>query len=198
MSESLGSSKGETFGFMPVGSGGAFGAAGEGLVGKFWNILHCSNWAFCKVSSSNSYSCNKCSVCCQILGGLELPWNGRITALMRAHRGQKSIGIFFPIRWLVQHSLWPSAEFLNQNCLYQGTSDYVQLLFESKPLFAGRKPKSPWTLKKWWNKVEKWWGFPAIWRMSLYVLTSIGPESLRPKCLIYQAPVLGGHLVGVL
>ena len=32
--ESLGSSKGETFGFVTAGRGGAFGAAGEGLVGK--------------------------------------------------------------------------------------------------------------------------------------------------------------------
>ena len=33
--ESLGSSKGETFGVAPVGRGGAFGVAGAGLVGKF-------------------------------------------------------------------------------------------------------------------------------------------------------------------
>ena len=85
-SESLSSRKREIFGFTPVGRGGAFGAARAGLVGKFWNILCCSNWAFCKVSSSNSYSCNKHSVCCRISGGLELPWNGRITALMRTHR----------------------------------------------------------------------------------------------------------------
>ena len=31
-----------------------------------------------------------------IRGRLELPWNGRITALIRAHTGQKSIGIVFP------------------------------------------------------------------------------------------------------
>ena len=35
LSESLGSSKGETFGFVPAGGGGAFGAAEAGLVGKF-------------------------------------------------------------------------------------------------------------------------------------------------------------------
>ena len=96
LSESLGSRKRETFGFVPVGRGGAFGAARAGLVEKFWNVLCCSNWSFCKVSSSNSCSCNKHSVCCRISGGLELPWNGRITALMRVHRGQKSTGIFFP------------------------------------------------------------------------------------------------------
>ena len=103
LSESLCPSKGETFRFTSVGRGGAFGAARAGLDGKFWNILYCSNWAFCKVLSSNLYSCNKCSVCCQILGSLELPWNGRITALMRAHRGQKSTGNFFSVWQLVQH-----------------------------------------------------------------------------------------------
>ena len=35
LSEVLGSSKGETFGAVPVGRGGAFGVAGVGLVGKF-------------------------------------------------------------------------------------------------------------------------------------------------------------------
>ena len=33
--ESLGSSKEETFGFVPAGRGGAFGAAGAGLVETF-------------------------------------------------------------------------------------------------------------------------------------------------------------------
>ena len=33
--ESLGSSKGETLRFVPAGRGGALGATGAGLVGKF-------------------------------------------------------------------------------------------------------------------------------------------------------------------
>ena len=33
------SSKGETFGFVPAGRRGVFGAAGVGLVGKFLSIL---------------------------------------------------------------------------------------------------------------------------------------------------------------
>ena len=33
--EPLGSNKGETFGFVSAGRGGAFQAAGAGLVGKF-------------------------------------------------------------------------------------------------------------------------------------------------------------------
>ena len=93
LSELLGSNKGETFGVVPVGRGGAFGV---GFVEKFCKILCCFNWAFCKVLSFNLYSCNKCTLCCQILWGLELPWNGSITALVRTHKGQKSIGMFFP------------------------------------------------------------------------------------------------------
>ena len=166
LSESLGPSKGESFGFVLAGRGGAFGAARVLLVGKFWNILCCSNWAFCKVSSSNSYSCNKRSVCCRILWGLGLPWNGKITALMRPHRGQKSIGIFFPC--LVAHSTFsltwcqisksqlPSP--VNQRlCL---TTVWRQASIH------WQETKSLWTLNKWWSKVEKWWGFPAVWPMS--------------------------------
>ena len=76
LSELLGSSKGEIFGVGPVGREGAFGVAGVGLVRKFWNILCCFNWAFCKVLSFKLYSCNMCSICCWILGGLEftLKW----------------------------------------------------------------------------------------------------------------------------
>ena len=141
--ESLGSRKGEISGFVPPGRGGALGATRAGLVGKFWNILCCYNWAFCKFSSSNSYSCNKCSACCQISGGLELPWNGRITALMRAHGGQKSIGIFFPRLAARSTFSWPGAKFLNQNYLHQGTKGYSQPLSEGKPLFTGMELKVP-------------------------------------------------------
>ena len=134
------SSKGETFGFVPAGRGGAFGAARIGLVGTFWNILCCSNWAFCKVSSFNSYSC---FVYCRILGGLELPWNGRITALLRAHRGQKSTGFFFPsVWWMVLHFLWPGAKFLNQNCLYQGTRNYINHYLKASFYFLAWNQKS--------------------------------------------------------
>lgn len=141
-SESLGPSKGETFGFAPVGRGGAFGVAWAELVGKFWNILCCSNWAFCKVSSSNSYLCNKCSVCCRISRRLELPWNGRIKALMRAHRGQKSIGIFFP--HLSAHSTFSFTQYqISKSKLSsQGTRDFVQLLFEDESLLIGVNWKS--------------------------------------------------------
>ena len=62
---------------------------------------------------------------------------------MRAHRGQKSIGYFFPVWKHVQHSLWPGAKFLNQNYLHQGTKGYIQPLSEGKPLIAEAKLKIP-------------------------------------------------------
>ena len=179
--------------YVPFGRGGALGATGIGLVG---NILCCSNWAFCKALSSNSYSCNKCSACCRILGKLELPWNGRITASTRAYRGQKSIGILFPCLMVVQHSLWPYAKFLNQNYLHQGTKGYIQPLSEGKPLFAGVKLKNPWTLNKCWSKVEKWGGFPANWPVSWYLPASIGPGGHSVNLVMCtRIPVSGCHLL---
>ena len=134
-----------TFSFVPVARGArgeALGAAGAGLAGKFSNILCCFIWVFGKVSSSNSYSCNKCSTCCQISGGLELLWNGKIIALIRAHRGQKYIGVYFPHLVACLTFSLPSSKFLNQNCPHQGTRDYVQPLFESMPLCVDMKPKA--------------------------------------------------------
>ena len=53
-----------TFGFVFVTRGGvALGIARAGMVGKFGNILCCSNWAFCKVLSFNLCSYNKRSAC---------------------------------------------------------------------------------------------------------------------------------------
>ena len=181
---------------MPVGRGGAFGVAGAGLIGKFWSILCCSNWAFCKVSSSNSYSCNKCSICCWISGGLELPWNGRITALMRAHRGQKSTGIFFPHLAAYSTFFLTQCQISKSKLPSSGNQGLCSTIVWRQASICWGKTENPWTLSKWWSKVEKWWGFPAVWCMSLYLPTSIGPESLHPKCRMYQAPVLGGHLLG--
>ena len=39
--------------------------------------------------------------------------------------------------------------------------------------------ESPWTLHKWWSKVEKWWGFPAICPITPHLPTSVGPQSLH-------------------
>ena len=49
-SESLGSRNGETFGLMPVGRGGAFGAGGARLGGNRFKFLCCSNWTFVKLN----------------------------------------------------------------------------------------------------------------------------------------------------
>ena len=73
--ESLGSSKGETLGFVPAGRGGALGATGAGLVGKFWNILCCSN---SKLPSSGNQGLHSSTVWRQASVHwceTESPWN---------------------------------------------------------------------------------------------------------------------------
>ena len=159
-------SKGETFGVAPVGRGGTFGVARVGLVGKFWNILCCFNWAFCKVLSFNLYSCNKCFVCCQILGGLEFTWNGRITALMRAHRGQKSTGIFFPCLAARSTFSLTQCQISKSKLPLSGNQGLHLTTVRKQASIHWHKAKSPWALNKWWSKVEKLWGFPAIWPVS--------------------------------
>ena len=147
--ESLSSIKGETLGFVSTGRGGALGATGAGLVGKFWNILCCSNWAFCKSSSSNSYICNKCSACCWISGGLKLPWNGRITASMRVHRGQKSIGIFFPC--LTAHSTFSLTQCqISKSKLHSsGNQGLHSTTVWRQACIRWCETENPWTLNKW-------------------------------------------------
>ena len=164
--ESLGSIKGETLGFVPTGRGGVLGATGAGLVGKFWNILCCFNWAFYKTSSSNSYSCNKCFACCWISGGLELPWNVRITAPMRAHRGQKSIGIFFPC--LTGRSIFSltQCQISKSKLPSSGNQGLHSTTVWRQASIRWRETENPWTLNKWRSKVEKWGGFSADWPMS--------------------------------
>ena len=151
---------------MSAGRGGTFGAAREGFVGKFWNILCCSNWAFCKVSSSNSYLCNNFYVCCRISWGLELHWNGRIAALMRAHKGQKSIGIFF-IR-LAAHSTFSltQCQISKSKLPSSGNQGLWSTIVWRQASIRLHETKSPWALNKWWSKVEKRWGFLAIWSVS--------------------------------
>ena len=163
--ESLGSSKGETLGFVPTGRGGALIATRAGLVRKFWNILCRSNWAFPKVLSSNSYSCNKCSACCLILGGLELPCNCKITTSIRAHRGQKSIGIYFFFPCLVAHSTFSLAQcqISKSKLSSSGNQGLHSTTVWRQACIHWGKTENPWTLNKWWSKVEKWWGFPAVW-----------------------------------
>ena len=36
--------------------------------------------------------------------------------------------------------------------------------------------ESPWTLNKWWSKVEKWWGFPATCPINPDLPTSVSPS----------------------
>ena len=153
---------------------------------------------FCKVSSYNSYLCNICSICCQILGGLELPWNGRITTLMRAHRGQKSIGIFFPCLPACSTFSLTQCQISKSKLPSSGNQGLCSTIVWRQASIRWHETEGPWTLNKWWSKVEKWWGFPNVWPISLYLPTSIGLESLHPKCCVYQARVLGATCWGSL
>jgi len=147
------------------------------MVGQFWNILCCSNWAFCKVLSSNSYSYNEHSACWRISGGLELPWNGKITALMLVYKGQKFIGIFSP--HLAACSTFSLTQFQISKSKLPSSGNqglYLTTVWRQASIHW-HKTKSPWTLNKWWSKVEKWWGFPAVCSITPHLPTSIGPNS---------------------
>ena len=98
-------------------------------------------------------------------GGLEFSWNGKIMALVWAHKGQKSIGIFSP-HLVVHLTFFPT---------------WFQI-FKSKLLSLRNQGlcSIPWTLNKWWSKVKKWWGFPAVCLITPHLPTSAGPQSLRP------------------
>ena len=152
-----------TYGFVFVTRGGvALGIARAGMVGKIWNILSCSNWAFFKVLSSNLYSYNECPTGWQILGGLELPWNGKIMALMRAHKGQKSIVRFSP--HLVARLIFSLTRFqiFISKLPSSGNQGFYLTTVWRQASICWHETESPWNLNKWWSKVEKWWGFSAV------------------------------------
>ena len=164
---------------MPVTRGGGMlGTARAEMVGKFWNILCCSNWAFSKVSSSNLYSYNEYSAYWRISGGLELSWNGKIMAFNEGPQGPEIYwNIFsqscvsFNIFWLTQFQIFKSKLSSSGN---QGL--YTTTVWRQASI-CWREAKSPWNLNKWWSKVEKWWGFPAICPITPQLPTSVGPNS---------------------
>ena len=168
LSELLGSSKGETSGVAPVGRGGAFGVSGVGLVGKFWNSLCCFNWAFCKVLSFNLYSCNKCSVCCRILGELEFTLKLQNYSFNESPYGPEiNWNIFFPVWWLGQHFFFLTWCQISKSKLSLSRNQGLHLTTVWREASINWcKTKSHWPLNKWWSKVEKWWGFLAVWSMS--------------------------------
>ena len=151
---------------MPAGRGGAFGAAGARIIGKFWNILCCSNWAFCKVLSFNLYSCNKCSVCCQILGGLEFTLKWQNYSFNESPWGQKSTGIYFPCLVACSTFSLTRCQISKSKLPLSGNQGLHLTTVRKQASIHRHETKSPWALNKWWSKVEKWWGFPAAWPVS--------------------------------
>ena len=96
---------------------------------------------------------------------------------MRAHKGQKSIGIFFP--HLVADSTFSLTWFQisKSKVPSSGNQGLCSITVWRQASIHWHETKSPWTLNKWWSKVEKWWGFPAVCPITLHLPTSVGPES---------------------
>ena len=115
---------------------------------------------------------------------------------MRAHRGQKSIGIFFPC--LVAHSTFSliRCQISKSKLPLSGNQGLHLTTVWKQASIHWRETKSPWALNKWWSKVEKWWGFPAIWPVSQYLSTSIGPDLNRPWVTPSEIPCIPGSLFG--
>ena len=152
---------------MPITrGGGVLGTAGAGMGGKFGNILCCSNWVVCKVSSSDSYSYNEHSTC----------WNirrARITLKWQNHRFNESpqgteiywniCSTFSLTRCQISKSKLPSS----------GNQGLCSTTVWRHASMHWHKTKSLWTLN---NEVEKWWGFPDICPITPHLPTSVGPS----------------------
>ena len=122
--------------------------------------------------------------------GLTFFWKGKIMALMRVHKGQKSIGIFFP-RLVVHLTFFLTwFQIFKSKLLSSRNQGLCSITVWRQASNCWCETKSPWTLNKWWSKVEKWWGFPAICPITPHLPTSVGPQSLRLVAKgILQVPV---------
>ena len=124
------------------------------------------------------------------IGGLEFPWNGKITALMRTHNSQKFIGIFFP--HLAAHSTFCLTWFQISKSKppSSGNQGLCSITIWRQASIHWYETKSPWTLNKWWSKVEKRWGCPAVCPVTPHLPTSVGPQSLHQLAKgVLQVPV---------
>ena len=111
-------------------------------------------------------------------------------ALVRAHKGQKSTGIFSPR--LVAHSTFSLTQFQisKSNLPSSGNQGLYSITVWRHASIRWCETESPWMLNSWWSKVEKWWGFPAVCPITLHLLTSVGPESLHQLAKgVLQVPV---------
>ena len=111
-------------------------------------------------------------------------------ALVRAHKGQKSTGIFSPR--LVAHSTFSLTQFQisKSNLPSSGNQGLYSITVWRHASIRWCETESPWMLNSWWSKVEKWWGFPAVCPITSHLPTSVGPQSLRPLVKgVLQVPV---------
>ena len=122
--------------------------------------------------------------------GLTFFWKGKIMAFMRVHKGQKSIGIFFPCleARLTFSLIW--FQIFKSKLLSSGNQGLCSTTVWRQASICWRETKSPWTLNKYESKAEKWWGFPAICPITPHLPTSVGPQSLHPLAKgVLQVPV---------
>ena len=110
---------------------------------------------------------------------------------MKAHKGQKFIRTFSPR--LTAYSTFSLTQLQSSKSKLPSSGNqglYLTTVWRQASIHW-HKTNSPWTLNKWWSKVEKWWGFPAVCRITPHVPTSVGPNS-RIQTLakgIHQVPV---------
>ena len=110
---------------------------------------------------------------------------------MKAHKGQKFIRTFSPR--LTAYSTFSLTQLQSSKSKLPSSGNqglYLTTVWRQASIHWC-KTNSPWTLNKWWSKVEKWWGFPAVCRITPHLPTSVGTNS-RLQLLakgIHQVPV---------
>ena len=110
---------------------------------------------------------------------------------MKAHKGQKFIWIFSPRIATFSTCSLTQLQISKSKLPSSGNQGLYLITVWRQASIHWRKTNSPWTLHKWWSKVEKWWGFPAVCRITPHLPTTVDPNSrLQPLAKgIHQVPV---------
>ena len=104
-------------------------------------------------------------------------------------RGQKSIRIFFPCLAACSTFFLTRCQISKSKLSSSGNQGLYSTTVWRQASMHWHETESPWILNKWWSKVEKWWGFPAVCPITPYLATSVGPShSIRNTCE-FQVPV---------
>ena len=108
---------------------------------------------------------------------------------MRAHKGQKSIGIFFLC--LAAHSTFSltQCQISKSKLSSSGNQGLYSTTVWRQASMHWHETESPWILNKWWSKVEKWWGFPAVCPITPHLPDLSRSQSLCPEYREFQVPV---------